>query len=282
MSVGQFDDVEMSRPATYLHGHGASVLAAHAARTAADAAAFLLPSLESPMRVLDIGCGPGTITVGLADAVAPSGKVLGLDMSESLRSEWDKRLSESEFGNLEFVSGDLFSIDLPRESFDAVYMHQVLQHLPNPVDALRVASSYAKDGGLLAVREVDWGTFAVYPDTVLMREFRRIYDAVAVANGGNPMAGRHLLEWCNAAGGLDDMKITTSTWCFYDDAGKEWWGNQWAARVLESNIATSALDRGIATQVELEAISAEWRRWQQLPDAVSAFVHFEVLAKVRG
>ena len=271
----------MSRSAAYLHGHGASVVAAHAARTATDAAAFLLPRLKSPMRVLDIGCGPGTITVGLADAVAPSGTVLGLDMSESLGSEWDKRLAESECGNLEFVNGDLFTAELPNDAFDIVYMHQVLQHLPNPVDALRAATSYAKDGALVAVREVDWGTFAVHPNTELMREFRRIYDAVAVATGGNPRAGRRLLAWCNEAGGLEDVQITTSTWTFYDDAGKDWWGNQWAARVLESNIAASALDRGIATRSELEAISEEWLRWRKLPDAVSAFVHFEALAKVR-
>ena len=265
---------------SYLHGHGESVLAAHAARTADDAAAFLLPELSSPMRVLDVGCGPGTITVGLASAVAPGGSVLGIDSSDSLGPEWEKRLEECESGNLEFRTGDLFSLDLPEAHFDVVYMHQVLQHLPNPVEAVRAVAAHAKDGGLVGFREVDWGTFTAYPNMGSMRDFRRVYDAVAVANGGNPYAGRHLLAWCNDAGGLEDVRITTSTWSFFDDAGKRWWADQWSARVLKSNIATSALEHGIATREELEAISGGWQRWKESPDAVSAFVHFEALATV--
>ena len=76
----------MSSPReTYLHGHHRSVLSAHSARTAEDAAAFLLPYIEPGMRLLDFGCGPGTITVGLADAVGNRGSVLGIDISEGLQ-----------------------------------------------------------------------------------------------------------------------------------------------------------------------------------------------------
>ena len=270
----------MGRAPSYLHGHGKSVVAAHAARTAGDAAAFILPQMRSPMRVLDVGCGPGTISVGLAEAVAPAGSVLGVDVSDALRPEWDKRMAECETGNLEFRIADIFGSDLPSEHFDVVYMHQVLQHLPNPVDALGAAVSHARDGALVGVREVDWGTFATYPESDGMREFRRIYDAVAIGNGGNPHAGRHLLRWFNEVGGLADVRVTTSTWTFFDAAGKEWWANQWSERVVESNIARGALDMGIATMDELQAVASAWQRWKQEPDAVSAFTHFEALATV--
>ena len=270
----------MERAPSYLHGHGKSVVAAHAARTAGEAAAFILPKLTSPMRVLDVGCGPGTITVGLAESVAPGGSVLGVDVSDALRPEWDKRLAECKTGNLEFRVADVFASDLPRDHFDVVYLHQVLQHLPNPVDALRAAVSHSRDGALLGAREVDWGTFLVYPESQGMRDFRRIYDAVAVGNGGNPHAGRHLLQWFNAVGGLTDIRVTTSTWSFFDDAGKEWWANQWSERVVESNIARGALEMGIATSDELQAVADAWQRWKHEPDAVSAFVHFEALATV--
>ena len=270
----------MGRAPSYLHGHGKSVVAAHAARTAGDAAAFILPKVGSPMRVLDVGCGPGTITVGLAEAVAPEGSVLGVDYSDALGQEWDKRLSECETGNLEFRAADIFASDLQTDYYDVVYMHQVLQHLPNPVDALRAASSHARDGALVGVREVDWGTFAVYPESDGMREFRRIYDAVALGNGGNPRAGRHLLRWFNEVGWLADVQMTSSTWTFFDDAGKEWWANQWSERVVESNIARSALEMGIATMDELQAVASAWQQWKHEPGAISAFVHFEALATV--
>ena len=270
----------MGRAPSYLHGHGASVVAAHAARTAGEAAAFILPKMVSPMRVLDVGCGPGTITVGLAESVAPGGCVLGVDVSDALRSEWDKRLSECATGNLEFRVADIFTCDLPLDHFDVVYMHQVLQHLPNPVEALRAAVVHARDGALLGVREVDWGTFAVYPEADGLREFRRIYDAVAIGNGGNPRAGRHLLRWFNEVDGLADVQISTSTWSFFDDGGKDWWADQWSERVLKSNIARGALEMGIATSEELAEVADAWQRWKDAPDAVSAFMHFEALATV--
>ena len=75
----------MSMPReTYLHGHHRTVISAHSARTADDAAAFLLPHLQPGMSVLDFGCGPGTITIGLADAVGETGSVLGVDVSDGL------------------------------------------------------------------------------------------------------------------------------------------------------------------------------------------------------
>lgn len=271
----------MSTAPSYLHGHRRSVVAAHAARTADDAAAFLLPRLHSPMRVLDLGCGPGTITVGLAAAVAPDGHVTGVDLSDALQPEWDKRLAETKSGNLEFRTADMFDSDLPTAHYDAVYMHQVLQHMPDPVGALRAAAAYAKDGAWLGVREVDWGTFVAYPGSEALREFRRIYDAVARGNGGDPHAGRHLRRWCIDAGDLTDIVVTTSTWSFYDKPGREWWANQWSERIVGSNIADSALEQGIASRAELQAIADGWQHWKHQRGAVSAFVHFEALARVR-
>src|SRR5262249_34603750 len=69
------------RHETYTHGHAPAVVRQHAQRTAEEAAAFLLPSLRPGMRLLDVGCGPGSITRGLAERVAP-GEVIGLDLSK--------------------------------------------------------------------------------------------------------------------------------------------------------------------------------------------------------
>src|SRR5665648_1100190 len=64
----------------YTHGHHESVLRSHSWRTAANSAAHLLPHLREGQRLLDVGCGPGTITVDLATHVAP-GPVIGVDTS---------------------------------------------------------------------------------------------------------------------------------------------------------------------------------------------------------
>ena len=272
----------MSMPReTYLHGHHRTVISAHSARTADDAAAFLLPHLRPGMSLLDFGCGPGTITVGLADAVGETGSVLGIDVSDGLRGEWARRLEESGHAGLEFRVDDIYETDLEKNQFDVIYAHQVLQHLGDPVSALTAATQLAKRGGLVGVREVDWGTFAAHPDSLALRDFREVYDAVAIRNGGTPHAGRHMLEWMESTGLLDDIRITTSTWTFYDDGGKTWWGDQWSQRMLHSEIAVKAIEYGVATQSELEAISRGWIEWKNASGSVACFTHFEGLARRR-
>ena len=160
----------MSSPReTYLHGHHRSVLSAHSARTAEDAAAFLLPYIESGMKLLDFGCGPGTITIGFAAAVGDSGSVLGIDISDGLLEEWKRRLEETGARNLEFRVDDIYETELEIDQFDVVYAHQILQHLGDPVGALTAATRLAKRGGLVGIREVDWGTFAAFPESSLRR-----------------------------------------------------------------------------------------------------------------
>ena len=264
---------------TYLHGHHRAVLSAHSARTAEDAAAFLLPHLEPGMRLLDFGCGPGTITAGLAERVGATGRVVGVDISEGLTDEWSKRLAENGATNLEFRVDDIYDTQLDPNQFDVVYGHQILQHLGDPIGALRSASRLAKIGGLVGLREVDWGTFAAWPNLQAIRDFRDVYDAVAERNGGTPNAGRHLLKWMEATGNMTDIQITTSTWTFYEGSGKKWWGEQWAKRILHSDIAVKALDYGIATRRELEDISRGWLEWKDTIGSVSCFTHFEGLAR---
>ncbi len=264
---------------TYLHGHHRTVLSAHSARTANDAAAFLLPYLKPGMRLLDFGCGPGTITVGLAERVGDAGFVVGIDISDGLREEWEKRLEETGATNLEFMVDDIYETGIEPDQFDVVYGHQILQHLADPVGALKSASLLIKPRGLVGVREVDWGTFAVWPDSQALRDFREVYDAVAVRNGGTPHAGRHVLEWMEATGMLSDIQITTSTWTFYEESGKAWWGEQWAERILHSDIAAKAIEYGIAKRSELERISQGWLEWKDTPGSVSCFTHFEGLAR---
>jgi ubiquinone/menaquinone biosynthesis C-methylase UbiE len=86
----------------YSHGHHPSVTQAHATRTLADSGAYLIPHLRPGMTVLDVGCGPGSITADLARAVAP-GTVTGLDRSPDVVAE-AARL-HAELPGVEFLTG---------------------------------------------------------------------------------------------------------------------------------------------------------------------------------
>ncbi|HEV7195701.1 MAG TPA: class I SAM-dependent methyltransferase, partial [Pedococcus sp.] len=119
----------------YTHGHHESVLRSHTWRTAQNSAAYLLPNLAPGLSVLDVGCGPGTITADLALLVAP-GEVVGIDASEEVVAQAAEVAGSGGLSNLRFEVGDLFALEYPDESFEVIHLHQVLQHLSDPVEAL--------------------------------------------------------------------------------------------------------------------------------------------------
>jgi SAM-dependent methyltransferase len=255
--------------ARYTHGHHDSVLRSHRWRTAENSAAYLLPRLAPGMNVLDVGCGPGTITADLAAVVAP-GRVVGLDLVAVEGRPTSPYLS--------FVNGDVYSLEFPAESFDVVHAHQVLQHLIDPVAALREMARVCKPGGTIAVRDGDYSAFAWWPGDERLDRWLDVYRAVARANGGEPDAGRHLLRWAHAAG-LSDLEASASAWCFATPEDRAWWGGLWAERISspDSALARRAVELGLADAAELDDMAAAWHQWAAHPDGWFAVLHGELL-----
>lgn len=263
--------------ATYTHGHHASVVTQHRKRTAAEAARFLLPHLRPGLRLLDVGCGPGSITVGLAAAVAP-GEVLGIDLAADEVLAGGRQLAaEKGLTNLRFERGDLFELDAGG-GFDVVYAHQVLQHLSRPVDALRALRRLLRPGGIVAVRDSDYGTSTWSPPDDRLQRWLEIYHAVAARNGGEADAGRYLYGWLREAG-FGEVRLSGTTWTFpgYDSA--ENWATSWAERTTQSNLAVKAVEYGIASSGELEDIADGFRQWCRQPAAFFSIGHVEALAQ---
>jgi SAM-dependent methyltransferase len=261
----------------YTHGHHDSVLRSHRARTAENSAAYLLGSLRAGQSVLDIGCGPGTITADIAARVHP-GRVVGLDRAAEVVAEASDAFPETPARALSFVTGDVYALDHGDASFDVVHAHQVLQHLTEPISALREMRRVLRPGGLVAVRDGDYAGFVWAPDDDVLDRWQALYHAVTAANGAEADAGRHLPAWVRAAG-FDDMTVTSSTWTFADPGSRVWWGELWAERVVRSGLGQQALAYGLADADELAAMAAAWRRWARSPDAFFAVLHVEVLAR---
>ncbi len=262
----------------YTHGHHESVLRSHRWRTAANSAAYLLPHLRPGQTVLDIGCGPGTITADLAVAVAP-GRVLALEPTADALDLARATLAERSIDTVDLLQGDVHALDLPDDSVDVVHAHQVLQHVADPVQALREMARVCRPGGLLAARDADYAGFVWYPGLPGLDAWMALYQRVARANGGEPDAGRHLLTWAHAAG-LSEVEPSASIWCYAGDADRRWWGQSWADRSLHSDFARTALSHGLATQTDLQEIAAAWTRWADEPDGWLWIPHGEVLARV--
>ncbi len=262
---------------TYTHGHHDSVLRSHRSRTAENSAAYLLPHLRPGMRLLDVGCGPGTITVDLAARVAP-GNATGVDREPAVIAEATRHPGARERANVRFTTGDAYSLGFGDQSFDVVHAHQVLQHLADPVAALVEMRRVLRPGGILAVRDSDYGGFVWAPWDRLLDRWMELYHDVCSRNGADADAGRHLLAWTQAAG-FREIEAGSSTWTFADVSSRSWWGELWAERVTRSALAEQAVSYGLSTHEELEEISGAWRRWAQQEDAFFVVLHADLLAR---
>ncbi len=262
---------------TYTHGHHDAVLRSHRWRTAANSAAYLLPHLAAGQQLLDVGCGPGTLTVDLARHVVP-GEVIGVDTSAAVVDEARSYADEAAVKNTRFLAADFRVADLAPRSFDVVHAHQVLQHLSDPVGALAAMGGLARPGGIVAARDGDYSAFTWWPAEPRLDRWLEIYLAVARRNEGEPNAGRVLLHWARAAG-LSDVRYTSSTWAFATPADCRWWADLWAERSVASTFAEQGVAYGITTSAELADVASGWRAWADHPDALFIAVHGEILAR---
>lgn len=267
--------------ATYTHGHHESVLRSHSWRTAKNSAAYLIPYLKPDMTLLDIGCGPGTITADFA-ALLPQGHVTGLEVPNS--DVLDKaRANAAERGvtNITFTTGNALALPFPNASFDVVHAHQVLQHVGDPVQMLKEMRRVTKPGGIVAAREADFSGMAWYPEVEGLEDWRVGYLKTARANGGEPDAGRRLHVWAKAAGfSRESITLSVGTWCYYTPEERAWWSGLWADRSVSSNYASSALKHGVYTQEGLQRVSEAWRKWGAEEDGWFTLIHGELVARV--
>ena len=271
------DDARVSDQAsdTYSHGHHESVLRSHRWRTAENSAGYLLPHLRPGADLLDVGCGPGNITMDLASRVEP-GSVLGIDAAADAIAaalEINDRPAQ-----VRFAVGDVYALEAADASYDVVHAHQVLQHLSDPVRALREMRRVLKPGGVVAARDGDYSCFSWAPLDPLLTRWNELYHAIAHRNQAEPDAGRFLLGWAQQAG-FTDVVASSSTWTYADPESRAWWGGLWADRVEQSSFAAQAVDYGLSDTDELATIAAAWRRWAEQPDAWFAVLHGEILAR---
>lgn len=289
----------------YSHGHHRSVLRSHGTRTAADSAGYLLPHLRAGMTVLDVGCGPGTITLDLAELVAPGGRVVGIDAAPAAvaaaresaaarhgstagqygsagaphGSAADGRARREDHAHTSFAVADVYALPYDDATYDVVHAHQLLQHLGDPVAALREMARVTRPGGLLAARDADYAAMTWHPASAGMTHWLSTYRELARANGAEPDAGRRLRAWAHAAG-LREVTATASAWSYGTPEETSWWAGRWAERAVQSAFAEQAMQLGLATEAELAQIAAAWRAWGEHPDAWFGMLHGEILARV--
>ncbi len=260
----------------YTMGFSEQFLEALRRFTAATNAARLLPYLRPGLRVLDFGCGPGTISVGLAKAVHP-GEMHGIDMEES-QIELARRVAEAGgHSNAIFHVGDV--TDLPFEDgfFDAAHCHTVLMHVPDTRAVLAEVKRVLKPGGILACREMMCGSSFTHPEFGVLRKAWDMFEDILAADDGHPQMGKdmkgHILE-----AGFTNIRVTASSDTYSappDVAFIHSFANQW---FLSPEITEAAIKYGAATEELCDRIRVAYDKWKDHPGAVAALAFDEAVA----
>jgi len=239
------------------------------ARNAADYADFLLPQLDDDFRVLDVGCGTGTITLGLVETV---GHVVGVDRSDEEFADVRRYATEHDIENVEFRVGSVYELDFPVDHFDACLCHSVLETLDHPLDGLIEIKRILKPGAVLGVACVEYGGLILAgPSDELLRRFYAIRERVwQLENAADPYRGRHLRGLLECAG-FDRVVATSKYFCYGTGEAVESFGLARAEDCGDSWYARSARKHELATASDLDAMSRAWLEWSKSSDAYLAF-----------
>lgn len=249
------------------HGH------AFVRRSAERNAGFLLPHLRPGQQVIDVGCGPGAITVGLAGRVAPGGAVVGVDRDP----QWfaTARTLAADHPHVRFEEADAVALPFDDASFDVAFLHAVLQHVESPAAVLGEVRRVVRPGGLVAVGDADLDSFLLHPRTppldaalLLDRRQRR-----------QPDVGRRLPELLHGAG-FSDVEFTIQPNVVCGDQAAAGAAASSTMRLEADAFAAHALAEGwVADREELSAMAQGWRTWAATPGATFVTLWCQALAR---
>jgi ubiquinone/menaquinone biosynthesis C-methylase UbiE len=239
----------------YTNGYDETVLTFMRRRTLSSHGHFIEPLLKPGLRVLDLGCGPGNMTLELTQRVGPQGGVVGVDRHED---QFEGAREASRDLPVTFRAMDAYRLDFENDSFDGVFSHALFEHLVRPREALAEVRRVLKGGGFVGLRSPDWGGMVIHPSDEATRAAVAARLDLQTRNGGNVQAGRHLGEWLRRAGFVS-VQVSANYEIYQDNA------------LIVNHLATQMEEDG---QVEH---AATWKKWGENPDAMFAQAWFEAV-----
>lgn len=256
----------------YMPGYTKRIVAFMEARSAETHAAFFLPLLKPGLRLLDCGCGPGTITRGLAARVAP-GEAVGIDLEESQLTI--ARQHPQNPPNLSFVKAGVYELPFPDNHFDLVFSNALFEHIAEPVRAAKEIRRVLKPGGRVGLCSPHWDGFIFAPLDEEVEAAAKLFRRLQEAQGGNTRAGQSLGVWLGEAG-FATVEMTARYECQED---LSLFGDFLCDRLERSPQQDDAINRGLIDSASLDRMMKAIRTWEKRPDGVFALAWVQAVAQ---
>ncbi len=242
-----------------------SVQQGYTNRDAHEVADFLVPRLSEGMSVLDCGCGPGPITLGLAEIVSP-GRVVGIDIEPTMIDRANRLAAESGADNVEFRVADIYDLPFSVGEFDVVFSSAVTEHLSDSVRALREIHQVTRSGGLGAVIRTDWSFPFIVPECPELSRFFELFEGGFNRIGGSLNRGRFLrsemreaafdvVEFVGRISNVMGLEATRAS------------AEGYVAWIENIPLFQESVELGLTTEAELRSMVDGIREWGEHPDA---------------
>lgn len=230
------------------------------------------------MSLLDIGCGPGSITAGLAARVGP-GQAVGIDVDPSTLPS-AAELSNGQPTNLAFQQGDAYELPFADGTFEAVFSHFVLQHLNETGLALREAFRVLKAGGVIGLADADYGAHVIAPETPWLMRAIELQEAFRNRADGNPRVGRELGSLL-ASAGFTEIRVTATAFTDGHPAATSRTASFQADYLASPTYVRPVVQAGLATEADLAEMRQAWLDWGATPGAFWTRVAMEAVGRKR-
>jgi ubiquinone/menaquinone biosynthesis C-methylase UbiE len=261
-------DSSSAKQIRYVSGYSPATVQYQANRTVARQAAFFLPHLRPGMSLLDCGCGPGTITIGLAQAVAP-GQVVGIDIEPNLVEHASVLSREQGISNLRFQGANVFDLPFFEGSFDSVFAGDLLQRLNQPIRAIKEMWRVLKPDGVIGIICSDMGGRIIGPATHGLEDYYNLHERIWRDHGIDMHLGRHLRSLLRQAGFVR-AEASVSYDCYGTPVDTRELAQWQIARIKNTAAFDEAVEAGWVDRATLDKMIVAWEKWGENPDAFYA------------
>lgn len=261
----------VSDQAYYKDGYNPYVSKTHSWRSAKNCSSYMLSYIKPTDKILDVGCGPGSITCDLAGYV-PQGEVVGIEPTEELLDE-AVTINANKVKNVKFEKGSVYKLPYDDNTFDIIHAHQVILHLEDRVEALKEMKRVVKPNGYVCSRDADISSLIVYPSEY-HDNIWNYFNCSGIQSLTHTSCGRFLKELALCAGfSSRDINATAGCWCIADDDDRPWFMNMYIERI--QNTKAFGNNGGVSRNDIIDTM----KRWSEDQKGWLSFVHGEIVCQ---